>query len=423
MAERITRHLTPAGTEILVEPMPHLRSCAVGFWVKGGSCHEAGHEEGLAHFIEHTVFKGTERFPTPDLMAEATDRLGGSVDAFTGKESACFYGKVLKEQLPDLVAILGDLVTSPRFDPEELARERSVILEEIAQSEDQPDDWVSELFYGNFWKDSPLAHPILGSRDQVGSYGRAEAEAFFRRTYRGPNLLISAAGAVEPEAFLELLRPVLDRLPGGAAAPAPAMGATSPFLLNVPRKELQQTSLVLGFPAPDHRSPDRVAANLLAHVLGGGMSSRLFMELRERRGLCYQVGSFVTPYSGTGALQVAASCAPAHLREIVQRSLEACELLRRDGITASELERAKLQARTSLAFSQESSSARMFSLAHQAIHQGGVTSLDAQIAEIDGVDLTQVQRVARALLDPALLGVSALGTRKGKEVRAKDLAA
>ncbi len=418
---RLFRHVTPAGTEVLIESMPHLRSCAVGFWVKGGSCHEAVHEEGLAHFIEHTVFKGTERFPTPDLMAEATDRLGGSVDAFTGKESACFYGKVLKEQLPDLVAILGDLVTSPRFDAEELARERGVILEEIAQSEDQPDDWVSELFYGNFWKDSPLAHPILGTRDQVAAYGPAEADAFFRRTYRGPNLLISAAGAVEPEAFLDLLRPVLDRLPGGPEAAPPAMGAPSPFLLNVPRRELQQTTLVMGFPAPDHRSSDRVAANLLAHVLGGGMSSRLFMELRERRGLCYQVGSFVTPYAGTGALQVAASCAPAHARELVQRAVAACALVREQGITAEELERAKLQARTSLAFSQESSTARMFTLAHQAVHQGGVSTLDAQIAEIDAVDLDHVRRVARQLLDPSRLGLSALGTRKGKEIRKSDL--
>lgn len=417
----VQRHLAPNGTEILIEPMPHVLSCAVGFWVKGGSCHEAGHEEGLAHFIEHTVFKGTERFPTPDLMAEATDRLGGSVDAFTGKESACFYGKVLKEQLPDLVAILGDLVTTPRFDAEELARERSVILEEIAQSEDQPDDWVSELFYGNFWKDSPLAHPILGTRDQVAAYGPREAEAFFRRTYRGPNLLISAAGAVEPGAFLDLLRPVLDRLPAGSAAPPPAMGAPAPFLLNVPRRDLQQTTLVLGFPAPDHRSADRVAANLLAHVLGGGMSSRLFMELRERRGLCYSVGSFVTPYAGTGALQVAASCAPAHARELVQRTIHECNQLRSKGINEAELERAKLQARTSLAFSQESSSARMFTLAHQAVHQGGVTSLDAQIAEIDAVDLDQVHRVARELLEPSRLGLSALGTRKGKEIRRSDL--
>jgi predicted Zn-dependent peptidase len=166
-----------------------------------------------------------------------------------------------------------------------------------------------------------------------------------------------------------------------------------------------------------------VASNLLAHVLGGGMSSRLFMELRERRGLCYQVGSYLTHYTDTGALQIAASCAPENVRELVQRTLHECHQILVKGISEAELERAKLQARTSLAFSQESSNSRMFSLAHQAIHQGGVTSLDAQIAEIDAVDLDQLHRVARALLDPASLGLTALGTRKGREIRAKDVAA
>src|SRR5512145_1539611 len=176
------RTTTPAGTEILIEPLPHVRSCSVGFWVKRGSCHEGPGEEGLAHFIEHTVFKGTQRYPDPEVMAAATDRLGGNVDAFTGKETACFYGKVLRDQLPQLVDLLGELVTTPIFDQEELVRERGVILEEIAQSEDQPDDWVSELFYENFWPGSPLAHSILGRREQVQRYGAEEARTFFSRT-------------------------------------------------------------------------------------------------------------------------------------------------------------------------------------------------------------------------------------------------
>lgn len=417
------RTLTPEGTEILVEPLPHVRSCAVGFWVRRGSRHEGTAEEGLAHFLEHTVFKGTEAYPTPDELAAATDRLGGHVDAFTGKEVACFYGKVLSDQLPDLLHLLGDLVTSPRFDAEELVRERGVILEEIAQSEDQPDDWVSEMFYGGFWEGTPLAHPILGSRDQVSGYGPAEARAFFDHTYRAPNLVIAAAGAIEPGPFLELLKPILERLPRGVAqAPSPA-AATRPFLLNAPRKDLQQANLVMGFPAPDHHSPDRAAAHLLSHVLGGGMASRLFMELRERRGLCYQVGSYVSPYADTGALQISASCAPAQLRELVQRTVAECARVRERGVAEDELDRAKLQARTSLVFSQESSSSRMFSLAHQAIHLGELRSLDQQMAEIEAVTTADVLRVARQLLDPAQLGISALGTRRGADIRPKDLVA
>ncbi|HJW71977.1 MAG TPA: pitrilysin family protein [Geothrix sp.] len=423
MPEAPLRTVTPHGTEILIEPLPHVRSCAVGFWVRRGSRHEGPAEEGLAHFLEHTVFKGTESYATPDELAEATDRLGGHVDAFTGKEVACFYGKVLSDQLPELVSLLGELVTSPRFEAEELVRERGVILEEIAQSEDQPDDWVSELFYGGFWEGTPLAHPILGRRDQVAAYGPSQARAFFDHTYRAPNLVVAAAGAIDPMSFRELLEPILDRLPQGTDhAPNPT-AQTRPFLLNVPRKDLQQANLVMGFPAPDHRSPDRAAANLLSFVLGGGMASRLFLELRERRGLCYQVGSYLSPYADTGALQISASCAPAQLRELVQRTMVECARIREKGVGADELERAKLQARTSLVFSQESSSSRMFSLAHQAVHQGELLSLDDQMAEITTVTLEDLSRVAQTLLDPAQVGLSALGTRRGSDIRPQDLVA
>ena len=415
--------VTPEGTEIYIEPLPHVRSCSVGFWVRRGSRHEGPAEEGLAHFLEHTVFKGTEAYPTPDELAAATDRLGGHVDAFTGKEVACFYGKVLAEQLPELVHLLGDLLTAPRFDPEELVRERSVILEEIAQSEDQPDDWVSEMFYGGFWEGTPLAHPILGRPEQVAEYGAKEARAFFDHTYRAPNLVVAAAGDIAEGPFLELLQPILDRLPKTTAHAPEVFAQSRPFLRNVRRKDLQQASLVQGFPAPGHRSPDRAATHLLSHVLGGGMASRLFLELRERRGLCYQVGSYLSPYADTGALQISASCAPAQLRELVQRTMVECARIRDLGVGADELERAKLQARTGLVFSQESSSSRMFSLAHQAIHQGGLRSLDQQMAEIAAVTLEDLSRMAQTLLDPAQLGVSVLGSRAGCDVRPQDLVA
>lgn len=395
----------------------------MGFWVRRGSRHEGAAEEGLAHFLEHTVFKGTEAYPTPDELAAATDRLGGHVDAFTGKEVACFYGKVLAEQLPELVHLLGELLTAPRFDPEELVRERSVILEEIAQSEDQPDDWVSEMFYGGFWEGTPLAHPILGRPEQVAEYGAKEAQAFFDHTYRAPNLVVAAAGDIAEGPFLELLQPILDRLPKTTAHAPEVLAQSRPFLRNVRRKDLQQASLVLGFPAPGHRSPDRAATHLLSHVLGGGMASRLFLELRERRGLCYQVGSYLSPYADTGALQISASCAPAQLRELVKRTMAECARIRDLGVGADELERAKLQARTGLVFSQESSSSRMFSLAHQAIHQGGLRSLDQQMAEIAAVTLEDLARMAETLLDPAQLGVSVLGSRVGCDVRPQDLVA
>lgn len=409
------------GPQILVESMPHARSISLGFWVRRGSCHEGPGEEGLAHFLEHTVFKGTERYPTPETVAEATERLGGHVDAFTGKEVACFYGKVLPDQLPGLVDLLTELVTTPRFEADELARERDVILEEIAASEDTPDDWVSECFYGGFWKDTPLAHPILGRPHQVSAYGPEAARAYFRQVYRAPNLLISAAGAVSADQLGPLLEPLLRTLPAGDPDPEVAPCPPTAFLENVPRKGLQQANLVLGFPAPGHRSEDRAVLHLLNQVLGGGMASRLFMELRERRGLCYQVGSFLAPYATSGALQISASCAPRHARDLVSRAMQECLKIRERGITAEELDRARLQARTSLVFGQEGASSRMFSQAHQVIHWGGLKSLDDQLAELEAVTQEDVHRVAREVLDPARLGCMALGVGRGTGIREADL--
>jgi predicted Zn-dependent peptidase len=213
MANLPFRTITPNGTEILIEPMPHVKSCSVGFWVKFGSCSEHDGEEGLGHFIEHAVFKGTELYRKPQIIAEATDRLGGNVDAFTGKETTCFYGKVIKEQLPNLVNLLGDLITTPRFEADELNRERKVILEEINQSEDQPDDWVNELFYTNFWPDGTLGHSILGTKEMIANYEVTQVKNFFNKTYRAPNILIAATGDVQVDAFLTMLNPVLSKLP------------------------------------------------------------------------------------------------------------------------------------------------------------------------------------------------------------------
>lgn len=415
------RTTTPNGTEILIDPIPHVRSCSVGFWVKRGSCWEGPGEEGLAHFIEHTVFKGTERYPDPQTMAEATDQLGGNLDAFTGKEAACFYGKVLKEKLPDLVDILGELVTTPRFDPDELNRERSVILEEINQSEDQPDDWSSELFYAHFWPGNPLAHSILGRRDQVGAYGPTEARAFFERTYRAPHILVTAAGDVETQPFLDLVLPILDRLPKGSDGQRPGPNRATPFLLNEPRRDLQQASLVLGFPACEHTHPDRAPLAVLSQALGGGMSSRLFMELREKNALCYQVGTYLSHYHDSGALQIMASCAPDRARELVRRATSECARVVEAGLGRDEAERAKLQLKTNLVFGQESASSRMASMAYQVIHTDQILSLDEQIAEIEAVGVEDLHRVARRVLDPRSLGVAALGTRRPDHLRPEDL--
>ncbi|HZU53499.1 MAG TPA: insulinase family protein, partial [Holophagaceae bacterium] len=215
----------------------------------------------------------------------------------------------------------------------------------------------------------------------------------------------------------------ISKLPAGGQREALAAAPTRPFLLNAPKKGLQQTNLVMGFPAPSHTDGDRTVVSLLSHILGGGMASRLFMELRERRGLCYQVGSFHTPYADTGALQISAACAPAQARELASRAMAECLKLRSILVPEEELERAKRQAKVSLVFGQESASARQFSLAHQALHWGGPLSLDAQLAEIDAVTPEDLRRVAEAILRPETLGLAALGIPKAQAIRASDLVA
>jgi predicted Zn-dependent peptidase len=424
MSTKLFRHTTPSGTEILVQPIPAVRSCSVGFFVRRGSCQEAKAEEGLAHFIEHTVFKGTEKYPTPELIAEISDHLGGHIDAFTGKENACFYGKVLRERLPGLVDFLSDLVTAPKFNADELARERDVILEEISQSEDQPDDWVAELFYQNFWKGMPLGHSILGRPEQVRRYTSEKVRDFFFKTYCPKNLLIVAAGDVDGSEFASLAE---NRLEGSfkhsqkLSTAREKPNICQPFINNAQRRSLNQVSLVMGFPAPSHRHADRIASNLLCHILGGGMSSRLFLELREKHALCYQIGSFNSHYRDSGAIQIVAGCATGKARELVRRTMAECRRLASKGPSQAELDRTKLQLRTSLVFTQESTGSRMFSIAHQAMHLDSILDIDQQLAEIDAIELGQLCGVAKELLVPELVGISALGTKKGCDIRQCDL--
>jgi predicted Zn-dependent peptidase len=366
------------------------------------------------------VFKGTENYRRPQIIAEATDRLGGSVDAFTGKEATCFYGKVLRGQLPDLIKLLGDLITTPRFEEDELARERKVILEEISQSEDQPEDWANELFYANFWPKGSLAHSILGTREQVANYDSEKARAFFQEIYRAPNVLIAVAGDVKIDDVMKLLQPILPLLPNGVSKITARPNKPKQFLLNTHRKELQQASLVMGFPAYNHQHPDRMAINLLGYILGGGMSSRLFMELREKHALCYQVGSYTNQYCDTGALQIAASCAPNCARELVRRTIATCNKLKRDGLTGDELERAKFQFRTSLVLNQESTNNRMFSLAIQSIYTQQILSLEEQIQEINQVTVEQVHRIAENIILTNAFSISALGTDRNSSISPDD---
>lgn len=416
------RTITTNGTEILIDPIPHVKSCSVGFWIKSGSCHENQKEEGLAHFVEHAVFKGTNNYSNPQLIAEAIDQLGGNLDAFTGKEVTCFYGKVLSQYLPNLISLLSDLIIAPVFNEIEVNKEKNVILEEINQSEDQPDDFINELFYANFWLNGPLSHSILGARGQISNYTCSQVKSFFQKNYIASNTLIVATGNIQVDQFMKILESTLKNLPSGTKTDIDnAVNKPKAFLLNVHRNELQQANLVMGFPAYPHKHPNLMATNLLSYALGGSMASRLFMELREKYALCYQIGSYVNQYSDTGALQIMASCAPEHIKELVQRAVLVFSEIRKNGLTNNELERAKLQFKTNLAFSQESTINRMFSLANQAIYNNKILSLDEQIIDIDNVKLDKINEISAEIFNLDNFGLSILGTNDNIKIQQADL--
>jgi predicted Zn-dependent peptidase len=322
------------------------------------------------------------------------------------------------------VDLLSDLVAAPKFDPDELVKERDVIIEEINQSEDHPDDLASELFYQKFWEGGPLGHPILGRPEQVRHYTAENVRDFFFKTYRPKNLLIVAAGDIDGNEFVSLVESKLEGRLNHGIQDSPTEQKPNhccPFIYNMQRRGLNQTSLVIGFSAPCHRHVDRVAASILCHILGGGMSSRLFFELREKRALCYQIGSFTTNYCDSGALQIVASCASNKARELVRCTMDECRRLADDGPSQAELDRTKLQLRTSLVFSQESTGSRMFSIAHQAMYMDSIMDMDQQLTEIDAIALEHVCRVAKKILIPKMVGISALGAKKAFEIRLCDL--
>src|SRR4029450_4976550 len=297
------KEILPNGLTLITEAMPHVRSVAIGVWLKRGSRHETPAQTGISHFIEHMVFKGTKNRAAETIAAEV-DSIGGHMDAFTAKEYASFHLKVLDEHLPLAVDILGDIVANPPFDPEERTREKNVIFEEINMVEDTPDDLVMELLTEAFWPNHPLGRPILGTKRSVAKFKRAELATFFREVYRPKNILISAAGHLDHKATSELIHRHFGALATGGAGKPRRPPRPAPRIVTRSKKELEQVHLCLAAPAFSQTDPDRYGLYIMNTVLGGSMSSRLFQNVREKRGLVYSISSGVTSYSDAGVLPV-----------------------------------------------------------------------------------------------------------------------
>ena len=382
----LRRTVLPNGLIVLTERMDHLRSVAMGVWIKSGSRCEPAETNGISHFVEHMLFKGT-RSRTAQHIAREMDSIGGNLDAFTGKETICFNVKSLADHVPIALDVLTDLVLNPIFAAADIERERGVILEEIKIDEDNPDVLVHELFTQSFWKDHPLGKPILGTSATVKRLDRQHLFDYHGDRFHGGNMVFSAAGNLDHDQFTEAVAGKFSALAGGATLhelPAPEPSARI-VLRN--KKSLEQVQICLGVPAPPITDENRYATLILNTVLGGGMSSRLFQTIREERGMAYSIYSDLSPYRDTGTLlrlrrhlrgQGARSGGPDPGRVPQSEARPRC--------TEEELTRAKDQLKGNILMGLESSNSRMANLARQEMYFHNFFTVDEIIACIDAVE-------------------------------------
>jgi len=411
----------PNGIKVITEAMRHVRSVSVGIWVSSGSRRETAEENGISHFIEHMLFKGTSNRSAEDI-ARSVDSIGGNLDAFTAKEMVCFNTKVLDEHLPIAMDVLSDLVLNPSFRDEDIEKEKGVILEEIKMDADSPDYLVHEIFSSNFWKDHALGKPILGTRETVKRFNRAMVQDYYRGVYTPSNLLITAAGNLGHERLVDLARERFETLPATAPEPPQAVPATHARISLRSKKDLEQVHVCLGVPSYPIPHEDRFTCYVLNTILGGGMSSRLFQNIRERQGLAYAVFSELNPYSDTGCLSVYAGTSLESAKQVVESVLKEFTDLKQQLAPEEEVRRAKDHLKGSLMLSLESTSSRMSNLARQEMHFRRFFSLDELAESIEQVTAADVQRVAQTFFDQKNVALTVLGNLDGFRIVREDLA-
>ncbi len=408
----LRRTVLPNGLIVLTERMDYLRSVAMGVWIKSGSRCEPAETNGISHFVEHMLFKGT-RSRTAQHIAREMDSIGGNLDAFTGKETICFNVKSLSDHVPIALDVLSDLVLHPTFAAQDIERERGVILEEIKIDEDNPDVLVHELFTQSFWKDHPLGWPILGTTKTVAGLDQDKLFAYHGDRFHGGNIVFSAAGNLDHDQFAEAVAAKFAGLAGGATLQeVPAPESTARIVMRN-KKSLEQVQICLGVPAPPITDENRYATLILNTVLGGGMSSRLFQTIREERGMAYSIYSDLSPYRDTGTLCVYAGTSAGKAVEVVDLILAEFARLKQETLGAEELTRAKDQVKGNILLGMESSSSRMANLARQEMYFQNFFTVDEVIARIGEVDADQVQAMAQKLFDPERIAVTLLGRLDG----------
>ncbi len=420
MQSDIKKDALSNGLLIASERMPAVRSVSLGIWLRTGSRHEREDQNGIVHFLEHMVFKAT-RNRTGEEIARAADAIGGHLDAFTTKEFTCFSIKVVDEHLPRAFDILADLVKNPLLRSSDIAKESQVIQEEIRMVEDTPDDLVHEIFSKCYWPHHSLGRPILGTRATVGAFNHRRLREFFARHYVPGNMLVTAAGHLRHGQVVDIIEKQFGSIPKGPVrveGPAPV---AHPHARYRRKKELEQTHICLGTPAYPYAHEKRFASYVLNTILGGGMSSRLFQNIREKYGLVYAVFSGLSSYRDAGLLSVYAGTAPANARKVVKLIIDEFRKLKNDSIPAEELQRAKDYLKGNLLLGLESTTSRMANIARQELYYGRYISMDEVIREIDAVTREDIVEVARELFQSGRIAVTVLGPRQGFTIHREQL--
>jgi predicted Zn-dependent peptidase len=381
------------GLRVVTDTITTVETVSVGVWVGAGTRNEPHEINGVAHLLEHMAFKGTSRRSAADIAREIED-VGGQINAYTSRENTAYYAKVLKGDAPLAFDILADILQNSVFDKKELARERAVVLQEIGQSRDTPDDIIFDHFQATAYPDQPLGRPVLGLPDIVEAMPRDDIMAYMRRSYGAKAMVLTAAGNIEHEAALTLAQSLFGGLaPGSRTIAVPGRYRGGDYR---EERELEQVHLVLGFPAIGYHDDDFYAANVLSSLFGGGMSSRLFQEIRERKGLVYSIYSFMSPYADCGLFSIYAGTGPESANELTPAI---CAEIRRlpDSLNAAEIARARNQLKVATLMALESPSARCEQMAQQMLIFNRLIPASEQVARIEAVDMAAVARVARRI--------------------------
>jgi predicted Zn-dependent peptidase len=408
------------GIRVISEEMPHVRSVSLGVWIKTGSRRETSAENGISHFIEHMLFKGTENRSAEDI-ARSVDSIGGGLDAFTAKEMVSYSTKVLDEHLPLAFDVLADMVRHPLFRAEDIEKEKGVILEELKMEVDNPEYLLHDLFSSNFYKDHPLGKPIIGTKDTVRAFDRQMIQDYYQRYYSPSNILITAAGNLNHERLVEVARGHFEDLRMN--------GTLSPEVAPVPharlvfrnKTSLEQTHLYMGVPAYPFSHELRFACYALNTILGGGMSSRLFQNIREKQGLAYAVYSELAMYHDTGCMAIYAGTAVETASQVIQSIVKELRDVKENLVPAEELRRAKDNLKGSFMLGLESTSSRMSNLARQELHFQRFFSLDEMIEKIEAVTAQQIRDIAREFFHSKNMTLAVLGNLGDFRIKREEL--